>query len=304
MKERGKNLSYIKQAKKHDLCQIPPYVYGGLQLEVQMGSFAYGVSSDTSDIDIYGFCIPPKSVVFPHTTGKFIFGFDKTVPNNFENWQQHHVKSKDGKKEFDFAIYNITKYFRLCADGNPNMIDSMFVPLRCITHSTAIGNLVRDNRYLFLSKKCWHTFKGYAYSQMHKMTIKDPKGKRREMVEKYGYDVKFAYHIVRLLNEVEQILDEGDIDLERNREQLKSIRKGQWKEKQIRQYFEDKEKELESLYLKSKLPHKPEYDRIRELLFECLEMHYQDTSPIRQKNKDMSLYDRLTKLIQEWEMEN
>jgi hypothetical protein len=30
--------------------------------------------------------------------------------------------------------------------------------------------------------------------------------------------VKFAYHVVRLIGEVEQILTEGDIDLRRNRE--------------------------------------------------------------------------------------
>jgi len=30
-----------------------------------MGSVAYGVSADASDMDVYGFCIPPKEVVFP-----------------------------------------------------------------------------------------------------------------------------------------------------------------------------------------------------------------------------------------------
>jgi predicted nucleotidyltransferase len=281
-------MSYVIHARKKQLTPVPKYVYGGLQFEVIMGSFAYGVDSDTSDIDIYGFCIPPKSIVFPHTTGKFIFNFDKTVPGNFEQWQQHHVRDLDKGKEYDFCIYNIAKYFRLCANGNPNMIDSLFVPLRCITHSTTIGNLVRERRKDFLSKKCWHTFKGYAYSQLHKMDIKNPKGKRKEMVDKYGYDVKFAYHVVRLLNEVEQILLEGDLDIERNREQLKSIRRGDWIVQEVRQYFQEKERALESLYLKSDLPHDAQYDKIRKLLYECLDMYFSDrVSPDVNRMEDM-----------------
>lgn len=281
---------YTKRAHKQQLTQVPPFVHGGLQYEVIIGSFAYGVSSDTSDIDIYGFCIPPRSIIFPHETGKYIFGYDKTVPSNFKQWQQHHVQDQDMKKEYDFTIFNITKYFRLCAGGNPNMIDSLFVPLRCITHATAIGNLVRERRHDFLSKKVWHTYKGYAYSQMHKMRIKNPEGDRKEMVEKYGYDVKFAYHVVRLLNEVEQILLEGDLDLERNREQLKDIRRGRWKMSEIEEYFQDKEKQLEELYLKSELPHDAQYDKIRNLLYECLRQHFSDdVRPEMDKVKEFAM---------------
>jgi hypothetical protein len=94
------------------------------------------------------------------------------------------------------------------------------------------------------------------------------------MVQKYGYDLKFAYHVVRLLNEVEQIMIEHDLDLERNREQLKSIRRGEWKKEEIVDYFQTKEKELESLYTNSKLPHSPNENKIKKILLECLEMHY------------------------------
>jgi uncharacterized protein len=46
------------------------------------------------------------------------------------------------------------------------------------------------------------------------MKLKKRKGKRREIIDKYGYDEKFAYHVVRLLNEAEQILTENDLDLQ------------------------------------------------------------------------------------------
>ncbi len=294
-------MSYVRRTHTERLAQVPPYVYGGLQYEVIMGSFAYGVSSDASDTDVYGFCIPNKSIIFPHTSGKFIFGYDKTVPGNFEQWQQHHVMDKGKKKEYDFSIFNITKYFRLCADGNPNMIDSLFVPLRCVTHSTAIGTLVRERRFDFLSKKCWHTFKGYAYSQMHKMDIKNPEGKRKIMVEKYGYDVKYAYHLVRLLNEIEQILLEGDLDLERNREQLKAIRRGEWTVKEVKEYFNTKERDLEALYKMSDLPNLAQYDKIRELLFECLAMYFDEAVKPAQENLVNDLFYDMQDLLNKYE---
>lgn len=291
-------MSYTKRVHKRQLTQVPSHVHGGLQYEVIMGSFAYGVSNDTSDIDIYGFSIPNKDIIFPHLTGNYIFGFDKTVPHNFEQWQQHHVKDPEKRKEYDFCIYNITKYFILCANGNPNMIDSLFVPTTCITHITPLGEMVRDNRHLFLSKKCWHTFKGYAFSQMHKMNTKNPEGKRKETIEKYGYDVKYAYHLVRLLNEVEEILTECDLDLQRNREQLKAIRRGEWTQDEIKEYFSDKERYLEEEYLKSHLPHKPKLGAIRDLLFKCLEFYFDEgVRPETDKEIATKLYHEISSTL-------
>lgn len=89
-----------------------------------------------------------------------------------------------------------------------------------------------------------------------------------------SYDLKFAYHCVRLMNEVEQILVEGDLDLQRNREQLKSIRRGEWTINQLEEYFTNKEHALETAYANSHLPHSPNQDAIKALLLESLEAHY------------------------------
>jgi len=287
-------MSYLKKCKKKNLINPQDFVTSQLQYEVIMGSNAYGVSSENSDMDIYGFCIPNKNIVF---MDNHIRNFD-TINKVFEQYQQHHISDISCDQEFDFSIYNITKYFRLCANGNPNMIDSLFVPRRCITHSTPIGELVREHRRIFLSKKCWHTFKGYAYSQIHKMNIKiaAPESRRYESVIKYGYDIKFAYHIVRLLNEIEQILTEHDLDLERNREQIKSIRRGEWKKEDIISYFEEKEKQLEKLHTQSTLPHKIREEEIRALLIVCLKKHFGDIKELN-INLTLSILDDIENIL-------
>lgn len=267
-------MQLLHRLNKLNLLNAPKFLYDNTMYATYMGSVAYGVSNISSDVDIYGFCVPPKDSVFPHLSGE-ITGFGTQI-QRFEQFQQHHIKDKSANKEYDITIFNIVKYFQLCMENNPNMIDSLFVPRTCIIHSTAISEHVRETRKLFLHKGAYHKFKGYAYSQMHKMRIKEPEvgSKRYEMVQQYGYDLKFAYHVVRLLSECEQILIEGDLDLQRNREQLKSIRRGEWSLEQIEQFFQDKEKQLEELYVKSVLPYKADETKLKTLLLECLEMHY------------------------------
>ena len=108
------------------------------------------------------------------------------------------------------------------------------------------------------------------------MEIKTPQegSKRAQTIEEFGFDLKFAYHVVRLLDEVEQILTIGDLDLQRDRERLKAIRRGEWTIEQVKEFFVTKEKELESAYTSSKLPHGPDEAAIKTLLLECLEIQY------------------------------
>ena len=284
------------------LLKAPPkFLETAVQYEVVMGSIAYGVAEDHSDMDIYGFAIPPRDWVFPHLRGD-IPGFDEAGPQ-FEQLQQHHMfdqSAQGGKgREYDAVIYSIIKFFRLLTDNNPNIIDSLFVPRNCILYSTAVGELVRENRHIFLHKGCWPKFKGYAYSQVHKMRTKIPEGGRQNMIDEFGYDVKFAYHVVRLLNEVEQILIEQDLDLARNKEQLKAIRRGEWTQQAVEDYFSDKEKQLEAIYLNSRLPVKPEIKKIKKLLLECLEHHYGSLSEcVYQEDEALNAIRDIESIIQ------
>ena len=265
--------SIVKQLTKKQLINPPSFLPENVQYECLFGSISYGCQTDNSDIDVYGFCIPPKDCIFPHLRGE-ILGFGRQK-KRFEQYQQHHVQDKETNREYDLTIYSITKYFQLCLENNPNMIDSLFVPQRCVVHCTRIGDMVRENRKMFLHKGAWFKFKGYSFAQINKIrTKKNPTGKRKEIVKQFSYDLKYATHCIRLLNEIEQIMMEGDLDLERNREQLKSIRRGDWSEQQIIDYFNEKERSLENLYTESKLPHSPDEERIKNLLLNCLEEHY------------------------------
>lgn len=268
----------LQELQKRGLIKPPNWLPDNCAYLTIMGSVAYGVSSDTSDMDIYGFCIPSKSIIFPHLEGE-IEGFGRQK-KRFGEWQEHHIVDPDalgGKgRSYDFAVFNIVKYFSLCMDNNPNMIDSIFTPISCVLHATKVANIVRANRKLFLHKGSYHRFLGYAHSQLHKMSSKNPKksSKRAALREQFGMDVKYAYHLVRLSDECEQILSTGDLYLQRAKEHMKAVRRGDVSERDLRAWFSERERTLEKLYSESKLPHSPDEDKIKALLLNCLEEHY------------------------------
>jgi len=241
-----------------------------------MGSRAYACEREDSDFDIYGFAIPPREDLFPHLRGEII---DFSRPKNrFGQWEELHLTHPDTGMEYGFTVYSITKYFRLVMDGNPNMVDSLWTADNCVLHTSKIGQLVRDNRKMFLSKKCYHTFKGYSFAQIKKLQLKTPLdgSKRDEDVKAHGYDTKYAYHLYRLISECEQILQEGSVDLQRDNELYKAVRRGEKTQEEVLSYFAGKEKYLEQLYEKSTIPYSADEDKIRDLLVQCLEIHYKD----------------------------
>ncbi|MCK9556371.1 nucleotidyltransferase domain-containing protein, partial [bacterium] len=201
-------------------CFDRDWIVDNMQYETIVGSYAYGANTEESDFDIYAYTIPPKEILVPNFHGYF-YGFDDNIPSFYQYTTNGKFRYK--KLEAEGTIYNIVKYFRLVMENNPNMLDSLFTRDHLQTHRTEIGKIVVENRKLFVSKKAYHTFRGYAFKQRQYMLEKCPTGKRKELVDKFGYDVKYASHLVRLLLECEQLLETGEMDLMRDKEILKSI---------------------------------------------------------------------------------
>lgn len=263
----------IDRFQKDGLITPPKWLPANTHYLTQMGSIAYAVHTPESDIDVVGFAIPAKTEVFPHLAGH-IDGFGSR-PDPFSSWSQHHVIDVK-KQEYDFTVYSIIKFFQLCLENNPNMIDSLFTPRRCVLHASNIGNYVLENRRLFLHKGSCRKFRGYAFSQLAKIRSKQTSQnpKRQASIDAHGYDVKFAYHVVRLALEAEQILMEGDLNLEGNAPILRDIRDGAWTLDHLEKWFQAKEIALEELLGKSTLRATPDEEQIRTVLLNALEMHY------------------------------
>lgn len=183
--------SRVQLCKQKNLIHPPKWLPNNIHYEVITGSTSYAVSSDTSDMDIVGFCIPPKEDVFPHLKGE-IPGFGRQI-QRFDVWQQHHITDKETSQEYDFTVYSIVKFFQLAMENNPNMCDILFTPQRCVLFCSPVAQMVRDNRRLFLHKGSYHKFRGYAYQQLHKI------GTKSNTIEK-----KTPFSVKHILNKIDQ----------------------------------------------------------------------------------------------------
>jgi predicted nucleotidyltransferase len=268
------------QLEDRKLIQPPKWLTSSIQYETRMGSWAYGTHRPDSDVDLYGFCLPPLEYLFPHLAGE-IPDFGQQL-KRFKVFEVKHIIADD-HREYDANIYSITWYFQLSSKCNPNMVDSLFTPQDCVVRSTKIGNMVRDRRQLFLSKAIWHTYRGFCHSQMAAIEGKkrEPDSKRGQLIEEFGYDVKFGMHAARALLQAEDALESGDMDLRKHSDFLRGVLKGNLTLEQLRGWVAAKEKAMEALYQTSTLPWGPDENALKQLLVDCMEEHYGSLAQVR-----------------------
>jgi len=144
------------------------YVSSHTIFECIVGSKAYGIDTPESDQDESGVMIPGK---------EYLYGMKR-----FDQFQ--------GYPDQDKTIYSFKKAVQLLSENNPNCLDLLYTPDRCILKMTPYWKDIMENAHLFLSKKCKFTFSGYAISQLnrirtHRSYLLDPP-KKEPLREDYG----------------------------------------------------------------------------------------------------------------------
>ncbi len=92
----------------------------------------------------------------------------------------------------------------------------------------------------------------------------------------FGYDLKHAYHLIRLLRMCEEMLTTGQVIVKRpDWEELLRIRRGLWLYEQLIEYAETLDATLNDLYKTCNLlPYSPDIKKIDALCVEILEEHF------------------------------
>jgi len=245
--------------KAVESCEEIKNIWPNIGLACYRGSIAHGTAGDiTDDIDIGGVFIAPK---------KHYFGLTRL----------DHIDRVDVLGEYDFCLYEISKYFRLLLKSNPNVISWLWMPHNLYFINTKWSEKIITNRHIFMSKQLYKSFGGYAYAQLQRMTKCCTKQafqgqKRRERFEKFGYDCKNAAHLIRLLRTGIEALLTGEINVVRHdAKQLKEIKYGNWTLGQVEEEADRLQKILDESLLKSQLPNKPDFHMAEQLLVSILE---------------------------------
>jgi predicted nucleotidyltransferase len=271
-----------------------------LMLETITGSRAYSCETEDSDYDLTAIVLPKHEHLFPQQYG-FILGFDQ-LPN-FTRKELKGKKIMIGDKPFESEWISLIEFFvHAGLKASPNLVEVLFVRRELVTVGTKAGWLLRDNRKLFLSLRTFHAFKGFACGQMHRIRTRKPETEERQkIIEKYHYDIKMAYQTLRLLNQTEQILTDGDLDLQRNKEEHKLMRKGEWGDfDRFDKEFQKRMDYVEELSRKCNLPPQPQAGALKKLLNEILEEHY-SSEAVRVRNDEYvsakDIGDKFDKII-------
>jgi predicted nucleotidyltransferase len=242
-----------------------------LILKVMVGSHLYGTETENSDKDYVGVFIPDK---------EYVLGLKEC-----EQVEQRTNPSDSGhrndKDDTDCTLYSLPKFIKLCAENNPNIIEILFANKNHIIHCNTYGEALIQNAPLFVSKKVKHRFLGYANSQKQKLLFKQAEGGRVEYYEKFGYDVKFASHLIRLLTEGLELLVDGRLSFPITHNRLvRDIKLGKFTMDQVLAKADQFEALVEEAYVKSTLPYSPNYDEISKLQMRLLERYWKSQENI------------------------
>lgn len=113
------------------------------------GSHAYGTNIEGSDVDVRGIFVPSE----------------KDIILGIHNEQYINT-------ETDTVIYELDKAIHLLAECNPNTIEILGCKPEQYLYVNKYGNMILDNKEIFLSKKAIPRFLGYANQQLYRLKQK------------------------------------------------------------------------------------------------------------------------------------
>lgn len=216
------------------------------------GSEAHGAKLDgVSDEDWCGvFIEPPEKII----------GIDT---------YEHYVSlppGAPGETKVDVCLYSLRKWANLAAKGNPSSLHYLFAPK---TVEKIWWTFIDIHRDKFLSRGHIRPFLGFADAQLKRLF--GEKGQknchRADIEEKFGYDTKYAMHIIRLFGEAKELMETGKITLPRpNAKELIDIRLGKYKLTEIRTWARQLEAEALEASDKSPLPARIDRDAISKII--------------------------------------
>lgn len=190
-------------------------------LRTLVGSQAHGTSVGTDDRDEMGVYLG---------TPRQLLGMDPSKES--DTWRTKPEGVRSGPGDVDLMRYSLHKFMRLATAGNPSIIVPLFVSSEHVLIDTHIGQELRALAPSIVSRNAGFRFLGYLDSQRERMTGGGRQSRvpnRPELVEKYGFDTKYAGHAVRLGMQGFELMTTGKLTLPMppaHRDVVLSVRNG------------------------------------------------------------------------------
>ncbi len=232
----------------------------GTILRCEVGSTVHGLGvAGTDDRDELGVCIEPPEYVIG------LKHFEQYVHRS----KPQGVRSEPG--DLDLTIYGLRKFCSLALKGNPSILLLFNVPNEKCVVLNVLGRRLRDLAPAFASKKAGAAFLGYM--QQQRQRLMGERGqmnvKRPELIERYGFDTKYAGHILRLGFQGNDYMNTGSFPIPMPAEQrdlILAVRTGQVPENDVLTKAGELEADLKDAITGSLLSDEPDYTAVNKFL--------------------------------------
>lgn len=196
-----------------------------LILLTEVGSRLHGNVVGGDDQDLQGVCIEPPEVMLG--------------VNQFElyDYRSQPQGQRSGAGDVDLSVYGMAKWVRLIIAGNPSHLLPLFAPDDQTFAVCWPGHQLREHRKIFLAREHAKRFLGYLQGQRQRMLgERRPRSNRPELIEKYGYDTKFASHALRIAMQGIELMKTGQLEMPMDpfrRKYLTDVRLGKYTQSEV-----------------------------------------------------------------------
>lgn len=204
-----------------------------------IGSQAYGLADDASDIDRRGFYLPPAEL----------------------HWSLYGVPDQLECHETQEAYWELQKFLVLALKSNPNVLECLYSPL--VEKATPLAEELLGMRDIFLSRLVYQTYNGYVMSQFKKM--------QADIRNQGQVKWKHVMHLIRLLISGISVLREGfvPVRVDEHREQLLEIKRGEMPWEETEKWRLALHTEFDKALEETTLPERPDYEKANDYLIKA-----------------------------------
>jgi len=173
----------------------------------------------------------------------------------------------------DCVFYEIRHFIGMALKSNPNIFSAIWVdPIHHILVNSYFEPYLANKRSFISRYNLYKSFIGYANGQLKKMSAYNKQGymgeKRKRLINEFGYDVKNAAHLIRLLHMGIEALQTGCVKVLRNvdAEMIIDIKLGKWALDEIKMYAGELFHRAKKAYEQSTLPEEPDEKWAEQIL--------------------------------------
>jgi hypothetical protein len=200
-----------------------------VMLRAVVGSRAYGLDGEGSDVDRRGVYLPPAVL----------------------HWSLYGVPEQLESVATEECYWEVGKFLGLALKANPNILEVLYSPL--VEHAAPLAEELLRERGRFLSRIVFQTYNGYVMSQFRKL--------EQDIRTTGAPKWKHAMHLVRLLISGIGTLRDGHVPVrvEEHRAALLHIRSGAAPWDEVNEWRLALHRDFNAALATTRLPDRPDY---------------------------------------------